>query len=800
MRNALKPYIVLLPLLACLSAAFAQERAVIRKIEVTDSDSMIISSGMQRLMGNVRIVHDSIAMTCDSAHFYSAINTLDAFSRVHIVQSDSSTVDGDFAKYQGNVKFAEIWGNVTLEDKDAIMKTEHLYYDMQPNIAYYLTGAEIFNKGNDMVSRMGYYHRNVNEFYFKEDVVLHTPDYTILTDTLDYNVYSKVAVFVGPTLVLNESDTIFCERGWYNTNDTVALFRKNARIISGSTTVDADTLYYESRTGNGQAYGNIRITDTTNNVILHGQKGAYNQLSERAWLTGKALMIMAGEKDSLFLHGDTLRSVTDTAGFKIMKAYNRVKFFNPDMQGMCDSLAMSLRDTIVRMYRAPVLWAQGNQMTAEYIEIETEKQQPKRMNLLGKGFIASKEDTTGFNQIRGKKIVGLFRNDNELYRINVHEDGESVYFMKDGDFITGANKISSVDMVIHIENRQVQLVDHYTKAEGETIPIIEFDPAELTLTGFNWLEKHQPLTKDDIFHWGERQPTREEADENALSAASSETADSLRQKIELLIAGKRARIGVALMGADGGDTITVNHTVSFPAMSVSKYYIALAVMRLMDFGVLRPNQKIRVLREELRPGTHSPLRDDHPRGNIEPTVAELLSYMLSKSDNNACDILLKTIGGPKRAEQIVKSMGVAGFSIAATYREMEEDSSKIYLNTITPFSAVQALEVQRRANLLSESSRNMLWKMMTENAIGADKIKGKLPAGVVVGHKTGSSFRTPEGRKLADHDVGTVHISDKQHFFIAVLMADSMEDDAGNAAFIADIARLAWDFYRSREN
>jgi len=481
-----------------------------KKIEITRYNSFEFSTRIapdaQRVIGDVEFQHEGMTMTCDSAYLYSNQNTLDAFSRVHITNADRSvTIDGDFAKYQGNIKFAEIWSNVVLVDSNAILKTPHLYYDLTPDIAYYISGAEIFNKSNDMVSKRGHYYRKINMFYFKDDVVLNTPDYTIVTDTLDYNVQTEIADFVGPTFIQNETDTIYCERGWYNTTDTVALFRRNAWIKSGSTTVYSDTLYYESQSGNGRAFGNITIVDTTNNIILKGQKGEFHKTTEHAWLSGhRALLIMAGEKDSLYLHADTLRSDVDTAGFKIMRAYNRVKFFSVDMQGKCDSLAVSLSDTVIHMFQLPILWAQDNQMTADHIEIETENQKPKRMSLNNKGFIVQ-EDSSGFNQIKSRKIVGLFR-DNELYRVNGFDDAETVYYFYDGPDVTGVNKMKSKDVVILIEEKQAQEVTHKDNVEAETIPPNEFNQDELTLSGFRWQINLKPVDRDDIYEWKEEEP------------------------------------------------------------------------------------------------------------------------------------------------------------------------------------------------------------------------------------------------------------------------------------------------------
>jgi len=140
-------------------------------------------------------------------------------------------------------------------------------------------------------------------------------------------------------------------------------------------------------------------------------------------------------------------------------------------------------------------------MSGERIEIETENQKPKRIILINRGFIVQ-DDTVGFNQIKGRRIVGLFRDD-ELYRVNAFDEGETVYFIRDGEDVTGANKLKSKDVVILIEDRKAYEVTHHGKPEGEMIPPNEFDPAELTLSGFKWLIEIKPVDKNDIFEWKE---------------------------------------------------------------------------------------------------------------------------------------------------------------------------------------------------------------------------------------------------------------------------------------------------------
>jgi len=486
-----------------LPASFAQQQ--VRRIEITRYNSLEfnarIAPDAQRVIGNVEFLHEDMIMTCDSAYLYGQSNSLDAFRRVHITNIEGSfTIDGDFARYHGNTRFAEVWGNVVLVDSNATLKTQHLYYDLNTNIAYYLTGGEIFDRSNNIVSRLGHYHRNIDMVFFKTDVVFNSPDYVITTDTLNYNVRTEIADFVGPTFIVNfENDTIYCERGWYNTNDSVAFFHQNAWIKSGSTTVNADTLFYQNLTGFGEAFGNIVLVDTTDNIILKGEIGKFHRPSEEAWITRRALLIMAGEQDSLFLHADTLRTVVDTAGFRILRAYNRVRFFSLDLQGKCDSLGISLQDSIIHMFRNPVLWAQGNQLTADKIEIETENRKPKQMNLNNRAFIIQ-EDPAGFNQIKSRRIVGFFY-DGELYRVNGFNDAETVYYSYDGPDLTGVSKIKSVNVRILIEDRKAQQVSHYIDITGDLIPPHEFFTENLRLSGFRWLIDIKPMDREDIFDW-----------------------------------------------------------------------------------------------------------------------------------------------------------------------------------------------------------------------------------------------------------------------------------------------------------
>jgi hypothetical protein len=165
-----------------------------------------------------------------------------------------------------------------------------------------------------------------------------------------------------------------------------------------------------------------------------------------------------------------------------------------------------------------------------FFEIETETQKPKRMNLLNRAFIVQ-EDPDGFNQIKGRKIVGLFR-DNELYRVSGFNDSETVYFIRDGDDVTGANKLKSTDVVILIEDRKAQEVTHIGNPEGEMIPPNEFSADELTLLGFKWQIQMKPVDRDDIYEWREdaEQPSGGARERSSSSPASAPSTNDARER------------------------------------------------------------------------------------------------------------------------------------------------------------------------------------------------------------------------------------------------------------------------------
>lgn len=267
---------------------------------------------------------------------------------------------------------------------------------------------------------------------------------------------------------------------------------------------------------------------------------------------------------------------------------------------------------------------------------------------------------------------------------------------------------------------------------------------------------------------------------------------SVDREIRLLLADKNARVGVAVLFRDSL-VVAHNAVLRFPLLSVFKYPVALAVLDRINREGVRLDSLVDVRAEQLRPNTYSPLRDRFSMRDFRISLGELLQYSVSMSDNNACDILIEYAGGIDAVDAFVRSLGVGDFSLLATEAAMHVATANQYLNVATPATVVRLLRRADRSPLFAPEYDAFLQKIMQETTTGADKLKGLLPASVVVGHKTGSSDRTSEGVKIGDNDAGYVILPSGERYYIAVFVADSHESDATNAELIARISRLVYD-------
>ncbi len=497
----LKIVFVLL-LISSLSYSQEKKRIEILKSGYGESDESLPANA-QRLVDSVFIRHQEILMWCDTAIIYSGTNKVDAIGHVHIKKGDTLHLYANNVFYDGDISFAQAWNNVVLINKDVKLYSDTLDYDLENNICYYNNFGRIEDSTTTLTSIIGKYLIDENNIYFYKDVDGYNEDFTLKSDTVKYNTETGKMFVEGPTTIRDSANTLYTEGGWYDSKTGEAELKRKASIYNNTQKLDAKYIKYNKVNGAGKALGSVRFEDMENRSIILGNSADFNKAKETTVVTDSAVFITYTSTDSLFLHADTLRTVPDTVeGEKIVSAYYGVRFFRTDMQGLCDSLVYFTKDSIIQMYQNPVIWSENHQLSAEKIEMRQISNGPDELRLTKKSFIISKQDTGQFDQIKGKEMIGYIVNQ-ELKKINVNGNGQTLYYAREKDEIIGINRAESSKISIRFLDGKIHQIIFIKSPEGELKPLLELTEADKKLKDFDWKIRLRPLSKYDIFPRGE---------------------------------------------------------------------------------------------------------------------------------------------------------------------------------------------------------------------------------------------------------------------------------------------------------
>ncbi|MGU3377142.1 CGA/CIA family class A beta-lactamase [Chryseobacterium sp. M5A1_1a] len=279
-----------------------------------------------------------------------------------------------------------------------------------------------------------------------------------------------------------------------------------------------------------------------------------------------------------------------------------------------------------------------------------------------------------------------------------------------------------------------------------------------------------------------------------ISAFTSAQKSVLEQKISSITKGKKAIVGVSVLGFENAFKYSKNGDKRLAMMSVFKFHIACAVLDLVDKGKLSLDQKIFIKKSELYENTWSPFREKHPNGDLEVPLSEIIDYTVALSDNNLCDVLINLVGGTQAVQKFMDSKGVKDFQIKYTEHDMGVNNWKsLYENYSSTNSAVQVLKKFYEGKLLSKKSTDYLTQIMLGTKTGMNKIVEQLPKGTSVAHKTGSSGKPDNILTVAENDMGIITLPNGKHYAIAVFVSNSKESEAVNCKIISDISKAVWD-------
>lgn len=449
-----------------------------------------------RVLGNVIFTQNRTTIYCDSALFYRGKNAVEAFGHVRITEGDSLTITAQRAEYDGNERLARLRNKVVFTRlATATLYTDYLDFDRDENIAFYFNGGKLVDSINVLTSVKGYYQVAFHTASFKKNVDVKNPDFTMTADSLQYNTKSKVIFFRSETTVTDkEGNTAIYEGGEYNTNTRQSDLKKG-RAETQAYTLTGTKIALDDLRKLYKVKGNAVMTSKEENLTIFGDEVIFDRLRNTGKVFGNAYVAkVTDDGDTLFMSADTLVSIDDAdPAKKRLLAYPNVKIFKNDLQGTADSVEYRQADSTMFFYDNPVLWTQGNQLSADSLSLLIENNTLSKLHLVANAFIISTDTLKNFNQIKGRRMTADFRN-KQLHQVVVLGNGESIYFALDEktNALVGMNKIICSNITIRFSEGRVDNLSFYVKPEADFVPPHEIAEEETRLRGFRWREENRP--------------------------------------------------------------------------------------------------------------------------------------------------------------------------------------------------------------------------------------------------------------------------------------------------------------------
>ncbi|MFV0540642.1 MAG: OstA-like protein [Aestuariibaculum sp.] len=522
MKTAYKKHIVLIICILTVVTAFSQQASNI-KIEYfgrlsganDDSGTRVLTRDDSQ---QVHVSHGNIDLWCDKLIHYKDENFVEAFGNVKMKQSDTINMSSKYLEYSGISQLAFASGDVILKDPNSTITTDTLHYDRQKQEAFYNVGGTVVkDTSGTITSKIGRYIMPLKKYRFVDDVVMVNKDATINTNYFDFYSDTGLGYLFGPSTIVTETSETYCEKGFYDTKNKVGYVLKNSKIYYDNRIIEGDSLYFDNNRNFASATNNIKVTDTINESIITGHYAEVFKDNDSLFITKRALAVTKQENDSIYIHAEKIM-VTGKPEDRIIRGYYHAKIYKSDISGKSDSIHSSEKTGITKLLnidklgssdkfsvkRNPIIWNIDNQMTGDTIHLMSNSKTEKLDSLLvfENAFVISKDTLSedGFNQISGKRLVGYFNNNNQLDKVDVTKNAQSIFYVRDDkQELVGIDKAKSGSISIIFFEGQVEQYSRFNQIDGILHPESKYPNRDKRLKGFDWREDERPLSVNDLF-------------------------------------------------------------------------------------------------------------------------------------------------------------------------------------------------------------------------------------------------------------------------------------------------------------
>ena len=474
---------------------------------------------------------------------------------------DGQIIESLYGSYDSKARLFVFNDQVNMYMDTTFVKTSRLEYRSDLNTAYFGYGTDMWQDDNMLSANDGWYDREKELFFFRRNVHLLTKDQEAWSDTLYYHRKLNDVEMRGAVELMDTTRNVFGLAGRMEYMDSLSRVRMTVTPAVMSIDEDqktsrrdtvwfgADTIVYRGIKRNlvdslWKVDAEKRLSDLSGDPVAEYRRKAAEEAAKAAeeaakknpnaqagrdrgpggGLNRNAATTPAGGPPSKLgeekkpdipatppvdttgaqppLPVDSLAAApppVDTTRLSFVWATSRVKMFRSDMQMSCDSLVYNDLDSLVRLYRDPLVFSDGNrQYAADSIYLVIKDRKADRARLMSNAFITTQEDTVCYDQIKGAEMMAYFDTTRTLRRFDALGGATALFFLTENDALATVNKVESKMLYALFDKGNLDKIYYFDNAKNDAYPVVQLPAEERYMKGFRWEPERKPKGGFDI--------------------------------------------------------------------------------------------------------------------------------------------------------------------------------------------------------------------------------------------------------------------------------------------------------------
>jgi len=526
-------------------AQFLHNNALI----ICDTAIWDLSNNIVDAIGNVKIIQDRTILSGDRIHYladsslarvrgnlvelldkdsnrlrtlYLDYNTKDSiayfFNGGSMMDKKGKVIESNYGYYHAKIERFKFIQKVELNSDSLVLKGDSLAYWSIDKRVDFLGPVKIWQNDSYLSSNSGWYNREKEIYNFESNAYMLNGQNELWAKKIYYQREESKAELYDDVQILDTAQSVilFSDFVRYRENPVFAELYKNPSLAYYSVENDlpdtlffaADTMYYKmlpkfeadsaSVAQSQKRYSLSRkdpIKEMYNKPIPQPKdsSGKKPEIVTKPPLTD-SLTIAAKDSLATPVKDSLAVSPKDTTLIRFISANKNIRFYRSNIQGRCDSLMFNSIDSIIRLYKDPVLWNENNQFTADSIQLITANKEMRKTELMSNAFVIAKEDSLHYNQIKATDIVAHFT-EGDLTRFDAYGGVTVIFFFAEDSILTTMNQKECKTMTATIKEKSVQIVRYFEAIQSVLYPIIDLESEKKRLKGFRLRDDERPANR-----------------------------------------------------------------------------------------------------------------------------------------------------------------------------------------------------------------------------------------------------------------------------------------------------------------